>query len=116
MVDFAEILEEGNTIFRDKGALSPHYVPETLLYRDEEIRKIMVCLAPVLKNQKAKNLFVYGKSGTGKTVSTKHVLDKLLQQENAKVFGLHLNCRVYDSRFKIMQKTINEIPPSFPKK
>ncbi|HLD62847.1 MAG TPA: AAA family ATPase [Candidatus Norongarragalinales archaeon] len=115
MVDFAEILEEGNSVFKDKGALSPHYVPESLLYRDEEIKKIMICLAPALKGQKAKNLFVYGKTGTGKTVSTKHVLDKLLQQGNPRVFGLYMNCRVYDSRYKILQKTITEFHPDIAK-
>jgi len=115
MVDFAEILEGSSIVFKDKGVLSPHYAPEEILFRDDEIKKIMLCVAPVLKGQKAKNLFVYGKSGTGKTVSTKHVLDKLLQQGNAKVFGLHLNCRVYDSRYKILQKTITEFHPSFAK-
>lgn len=115
MVDFAEILEKKSSIFKDKGVLSPHYVPETLVYRDEEIRKIMTCLAPVLKNQKAKNLFVYGKTGTGKTVSTKYVLEKLLQQGNSSVFGLYMNCRVYDSRYKIIQKTLTEFHPDIAK-
>ena len=69
VVDFSEILQESSSVFKDKGVLSPHYVPETLLYRDDELRKIMLCLAPALKGQKAKNLFVYGKSGTGKPAS-----------------------------------------------
>ncbi|MFH1056608.1 MAG: AAA family ATPase, partial [Candidatus Micrarchaeota archaeon] len=70
---------------------------------------------PALKGQKAKNLFVYGKTGTGKTVCTKHVLDKLLQQGNSQVFGLYMNCRIYDSRYKILQKTITEFHPTFAK-
>lgn len=115
MVDFAEILEKKSAVFKDKGILSPHYVPETIVYRDDEIRKIMVCLAPVLKGQKAKNLFVYGKTGTGKTVSTKYVLEKLLQHGSKNVFGLYLNCRVYDSRYKIIQKTLTEFHPDIAK-
>jgi len=115
VVEFSDILQETSSIFKDKGVLSPHYIPESLLYREDELKKIMLCVAPVLKGQKAKNLFIYGKTGTGKTVSTKHVLEKLLQQGNSNVFGLYLNCRVYDSRYKILQKTITEFNPSFAK-
>ncbi|NUN11874.1 AAA family ATPase [Candidatus Micrarchaeota archaeon] len=115
MPDFNDLLKESNLVFKDKGVLSPHYVPEDLLYREAELRKVMLCLLPSLNNQKPRNLFIYGKTGTGKTASTKQVMQKLLQQQSKHVAALYMNCRVYDSRYKVLQKVITEFKPDFAK-
>ncbi|MFH1779854.1 MAG: AAA family ATPase [Candidatus Micrarchaeota archaeon] len=115
MPDFNDLLKEEQIVFKDKGVLSPHYVPEDLLYREEELRKIMLCLLPALKQQKARNLLIYGKTGTGKTVSVKRVIQKLLEQGNRSVVSLYMNCRVYDSRYKVLQRVITEFKPDFAK-
>ena len=76
MPSFSEILSKP-TVFSDRNVLSPHYVPDTLPFRDKEIEKIMVGLSPALKGERPRNMFVYGKTGTGKTCSVKHVLAKM---------------------------------------
>ena len=111
---FDEILA-GKGVFLDKGVLSPHYVPETLLYREDEIRRIMLSMAPMLAGMKAKNLFIYGLTGTGKTCSVKQVLSKLKEKADPRVFTVYMNCRVYDTRYKVMQKIITEFKPHFAK-
>ncbi len=114
MPSFDEILA-GKGVFLDKSVLSPHYVPEILLYREDEIRKIMLAIAPVLQGMKAKNLFIYGLTGTGKTCSVKQVLSKLKEKADPRVFTVYMNCRVYDTRYKVLQKVITEFKPHFAK-
>ena len=88
--------------------LSPHYVPDVLPHREEEIGAIMKTLAPGLKNSKPKNMFLYGKTGTGKTCSTKMVMDKF-NAMNKNALMRYMNCRIYDSRYKIIFKIVNEV-------
>ncbi len=76
MPSFSEILSKP-TVFFDRNVLSPHYIPDTLPFRDREIEKIMVGLSPALLGERPRNMFIYGKTGTGKTCSVKHVLGKM---------------------------------------
>lgn len=111
---FDELLN-GDTIFQNKSVLSPHFVPETLLYRESEIRKLMESMVPALQGQKPRNTFVYGKTGTGKTSCAKQVLSKLKERQEPGVKTVYMNCRVYDSRYKVLQKVISEFHPDFAK-
>ncbi len=114
-LSFDDLLAQRSAIFRDKSVLSPHYVPDTLNYRDAEIKKIMTCLAPALQGNKPTNSLVYGKTGSGKSISVKKVLGKLSEQGKDGVKAVYLNCRVYDSRYKILQKTLSEFEPEIAK-
>jgi cell division control protein 6 len=109
---FDEFVKE-KTLFKNKDVLSPHFVPEALLHRDSEVRTVMRCVAPVLRDQKASNLLIYGRTGTGKTASVKNVLHQLSERGNQKVRSVYMNCRVYDSRYKVLQKCISDFKPGF---
>ena len=43
-----------------------------------EINQIANILAPCLRLEKPSNLFIYGKTGTGKTVSVKYTTNQIL--------------------------------------
>ncbi len=108
-------LKEKSSIFKNKEVLSPHFIPENLLYRTNEIKQIMLAVVPSLEDKKPTNLFIYGKTGTGKTCTVKKVLEELNAQKNEKVKGIYENCRIYDSRYKVLQKCINSFQPDFAK-
>jgi len=71
---------EENRIFKDKVLLQTNYRPEEIPHREEQIKQIASILAPVLKGEKTSNLFLYGKTGTGKTLSAQYVKDELLRR------------------------------------
>lgn len=107
MLTFEELMEK-NGVFKDMNVLSPHYVPEVLPHREEEIETLMKTVTPALKNTKPKNMFLYGKTGTGKTCSTKIVMDKF-NAMNRNAVMRYMNCRIYDSRYKIIFRIVNEV-------
>lgn len=112
MPSFSDILNKP-TVFADRNVLSPHFVPSTLPFRDKEITKIMEGLSPALKNERPRNMFIYGKTGTGKTCSVKHVTAKLLEHKtSASVVSCYINCRMYNSRYRVIQKIDKELLPS----
>ena len=98
---FTELLSQAS-IFKDRNVLSPHYIPETLPHREKEIERIMKTLSPALKAEKPSNLFVYGKTGTGKTASSKHVLEKFNEMKRNALMW-YVNCRIHNSRYRILK-------------
>lgn len=112
MPTFSEILSK-RSVFKNRDILSPHHVPNQLLYRERELESLMRGVAPALKGSKPRNIFLYGKSGCGKTASVKHVLKALDAENKASVQSVYMNCRVYDTRYKVLQKVISDFQPDF---
>ena len=71
-----------NLIFKDKSLLQVNYTPESIYHRDEQIKQIASILAPILRGEKTSNVFLYGKTGTGKTLSIKYIRDALYKRFN----------------------------------
>lgn len=103
-------------IFKNVSVLSPHYVPKDLLFRENQIREISLILSPALKNQKPRNLIIYGKTGTGKTCSIKKIMDELTAlDKESKINMYYVNCRIYNSRYRILQKILKTQIPELEK-
>jgi len=105
-----------NNLFSDKSILQSNYRPEEILHRSEQINQIASILAPVLKGDKSSNLFLYGKTGTGKTLSIQYVKDELLKRAiKNKSFKLkieYLNCKlkkVSDTEYRILAELIKKL-------
>ncbi|MEM2974654.1 MAG: AAA family ATPase [Candidatus Micrarchaeia archaeon] len=106
-MDFRSILAE-KSVFFNRDALSHHFLPDKIMYRDREIEKIMRTLTPLFHNKRPRNMFLYGKPGTGKTASIKYVMKQFIQvPSNGKM--LYINCRMYSSRYKILQKITSDL-------
>lgn len=103
------------SIFRDRSVLSPHYVPGELPYREREVKEIMDVIAPAFQNRKPKNLFIYGKTGTGKTCSVRRAVEKLENGGKGAALITYINCRIYGSRYRIMQKMLRAFVPEVDK-
>ena len=70
----------GSSLFLNKGVLQANYSPETIPHRQEQIESIAGILAPALKGEKVSNLFLYGNTGTGKTLSVQHVGNRIKER------------------------------------
>jgi len=110
-----------NNIFKDKFVLQANYTPGTIPHRDKEIEQIASILAPCLKGERISNLFVYGNTGTGKTLSVHYVKDELLKRaKNNNQFALkieYLNCKlrkVADTEYRILAELIKKLGGSVP--
>ncbi|MBU2638523.1 MAG: AAA family ATPase [Nanoarchaeota archaeon] len=104
---FEEYLQK-ESIFKDKPVLLSSHTPEIMPHRDPEIEKIAAILAPSLKLEKPSNLFIYGTTGTGKTVVTKYVTSKMqeiTEKTNAGLKIYSINCKlkkVADTEYRLI--------------
>ena len=108
-------------IFKDKVVLQSNYKPDVILHRGEQIKQIASILAPVLRGEKTSNLFLYGKTGTGKTLSIQFVKDELLKRVNKNAdFKLrieYLNCKlkkVSDTEYRILAELVRKMGGEVP--
>lgn len=102
------------TIFIDRNLMTPHYTPKVLPFREPFIESTSKILSVTLKGSKADNIFIYGKTGTGKTSVTKHVMNQLLEfasSKNVPVEGNYVNCRNHNSKYRVMIKIVKDLYP-----
>jgi cell division control protein 6 len=110
-----------NNIFKNKIVLQANYLPETISHRDKEMEQVASILAPSLKGDKTSNLFVYGVTGTGKTLSVCYVKEELLKRMKVdKKIDLkieYLNCKlrkVADTEYRILAELIKKLGGEVP--
>jgi cell division control protein 6 len=99
-------------IFRNKDVLRHDYIPESLPHREEQIRDFGEIVAPVLKNERCSNIFIYGKTGTGKTAVVKYVLSKLFDKAQSLGVPLkicYVNCRLAGTEYRILAAVCNAL-------
>jgi len=108
-------------IFKNKFFLQSDYHPKEIIYRDEQIKQIASILAPVLRGEKPSNLFLYGNTGTGKTLSINYVRESLLKRTKDKSsFKLrveYLNCKlkkVSDTEYRILAELTKKLGGEIP--
>ncbi|MDP3881537.1 MAG: orc1/cdc6 family replication initiation protein [Nanoarchaeota archaeon] len=108
-------------LFKDKRVLQSNYIPESIAHRDGQVEMVASILAPSLRGERISNLFIYGKTGTGKTLSVRHVGDKILDklkelgQENVRF--VYVNCKlkkVADTEYRILAEIIRELGGKIP--
>ncbi|MCL2135208.1 MAG: orc1/cdc6 family replication initiation protein [Candidatus Bathyarchaeota archaeon] len=104
-------------IFKDREVLRHDYIPEKLPHREDQIRLLGERVAPVLKAARCSNIFIYGKTGTGKTAVTKYVLKHL--EEKSKQYGAqvkfcYINCRTTGSEYRVFAELGHNVGISIP--
>ena len=110
-----------NAVFKNKSVLQTNHHPEDILHRSEQINQIASILAPTLRGERTSNLFLYGKTGTGKTLSIHVVKDELLKRvkedSDFKLRIEYLNCKlkkVSDTEYRILAELIKKLGGKIP--
>jgi len=107
-----EIVED--KIFQKRVALSSKYIPDRLIGRDKEIRQTASIFAPSLNGDEPDSAFIYGKTGVGKTATTKYVLlelDREVKKAQINVKSVFVNCNQINTTTKILKRICNVIAP-----
>lgn len=107
------------SLFKNKQILQSNHSPTDIPHRNKQIDHIASILAPSLLGQKTSNLFIYGKTGTGKTLSVMHVADELSSRvKDSKILRIeYLNCKlkkVADTEYRILAELIKKLGGNVP--
>src|SRR4030043_1391727 len=113
---FEKFVNDAN-LFKDREVLRHDYIPEKLPHREEQIQLLGATVAPVLRDARCSNIFIYGKTGTGKTAVAKYVLSHL--ESKAKEYGAqvkfcYINCRMTGSEYRVFAALSQSLGLSIP--
>lgn len=103
-------LLKSDGIFVNREAMRTTYMPEILPHREKEINDLATILVPALRAETPSNVFIYGKTGTGKTAVTKFIGKELLkkgQETGKKVNFIYINCEIVDTQYRLLQNIAN---------
>ncbi|NVM56266.1 MAG: AAA family ATPase, partial [Candidatus Helarchaeota archaeon] len=98
----------GPKIFKNRDVMRATYVPEDLPHREDQITRIGKILATILKGGVPSNIFLYGKTGTGKTAVALYVLKHLVAK--CEEIGIKLplkeviNCKDIDTDYRVFAR------------
>jgi len=100
-------------LFKDKNALSSDFTPDNIPHREKQIEELAHVIAPVLRNEKPSNIFIYGKTGTGKSLCIRKVtssLEEAAKESGRKVKIIYINCKmkkISDTEYRMLTNIIS---------
>ena len=110
------MFQRDQQIFADAAPLDDSYEPEDIRERDDELEKYQRALQPVIDNRPTSNIFLYGKTGTGKTVATKFMLSHLeadaATYDDVDLSTVWVSCENLSSSYQVAVALVNEIRES----
>jgi len=100
-------------IFQNEDMLREDYQPDSITAREQEIEAYKTALQPVVNGAQPRNVFLYGKTGVGKTAVSRHLLEQL-QRDTAEFddVGLSvfwLNCTNLSSSYQVAVNLVNTL-------
>lgn len=107
------MFERDTEIYQDRDALREDYQPNEVVGRTEELDAYQAALQPVINGEQPNNIFLYGKTGVGKTVTTKYLLEHLQtdvnQYDDISLMVVFLNCDGLNSSYQAATHLVNKL-------
>lgn len=94
--------DEQDGLIKDRSLLDPNHVVEEdrIVGRDEQLQEITKMLRVALGDNRPPNLFLYGPSGTGKSLITKavcHNISRICESRDIRFGTIEVNCQDLDT-------------------
>lgn len=70
--------------------LQTSFMPDMILFRDEQINKLVTTISPILRGYQPKDIVLLGKSNTGKTIVANKILKDLREKVNHETIDLEI--------------------------
>jgi archaeal cell division control protein 6 len=112
-----ELFEDSpSLILKEEYPFTIEYIPTKLIGRNAQIDQIVQLVNPLMRNGKPHSGLIYGKTGSGKTVVVKFVLNKLVKKflekpHDYKFMWIYVPCKQVNTTTEILYYLLTEINP-----
>lgn len=109
--------EGGTSVFRDISKLSFEYIPEKLVHRERQIKRLLTLFRPIIESNVTQNAFLVGSVGTGKTHLSKRFCIDFQKHANSKGKNLEyviVNCRQRNTDSSVLLRILTHFDERFP--
>ena len=120
LTNFFENYLKQESLFLNKKVLQSNYAPKTILHREEQIQQLASIMAPALRGEKPSNIFIYGLTGTGKSLTIQNICNNMLaiaEKNSLKLKFVYLNCklkRIADTEYRLIAQLASEFGEEIP--
>lgn len=108
-----EFVRDTSTIYEPRGSdlLEDTYVPHILPHRELQVRQVLKVLSPAIHGRAPSHLFLYGKSGSGKTAVVRMVLETLPETMKSSVHltTVFVDCSRADTAYGALRIIANKL-------
>jgi cell division control protein 6 len=98
---FDDVLNAGESLFKNEEALDYEFLPKLLPYREREQKELARLIAPLLEGRNGRNALIHGAPGIGKTAASKFVLRELEEQSD-EIEVCYINCWQANTTYKVL--------------
>jgi len=98
------ITEPVETVFKNADVFTERYIPERLIFRDDEINQILENVAKAFQDIKPQNMFIWGSPGTGKTTAFEMIMKAFGREANK--LGIPIKFIYVDAKYKTLPQAI----------
>jgi cell division control protein 6 len=107
----------GKSVFKDQRTLSFDYVPQKLVHREAQMKRLITLYRPVVESNLSQNAVLTGSVGTGKTATAKRFcmdLKDFAEKQQKAIDWVLVNCRQRNSESSAVLHIVNHFQPNFP--
>lgn len=109
--------DKTSVIIRDGEKLSFDYVPDNIIHREEQMKRLAMLFRSVIDYGGSETAFLFGNVGTGKTVTAKRFCNDLMAHCSKMSIAsdyIIINCRQRSSENSILVQMVRHFDPAFP--
>lgn len=119
VLDVKQMLRAKNPIFQNESILSKEYKPDKIIARNEQIGELVGYLEPIIRHSSPTNVFIWGGSGVGKTITVEHVVKEInetLEEDDPDnvVDFIKINCSVDNNDSDICSTILSHFSINIP--
>ena len=101
-------LMHNQTLIRDHEVFEFNYTPETIHYRDIQLRQLAGALSPALQGARPINANLRGPPGTGKTTCVRRIFNEL-EETTSRVVPVFVNCENVNTAFRVFSAVFERL-------
>ncbi|MFC6823640.1 Cdc6/Cdc18 family protein [Halopelagius fulvigenes] len=101
-------------VFSNKELLNVGYVPNpsAIVARNDEIRRLATALNPAITGDNPSNAFLYGKTGTGKSLCARYATNRIAEaaaDNDVSVGKAHIDCSQENTETRAVRATVRAL-------
>jgi len=117
--DLVEDAIQGSTVFEKNNVLNPDYIPRNLPHREKQVRELTINFRDILVNPGSSSIrtVISGKTGAGKTVTTKkfgELFTQVGKEKGIRIVYLHINCHRQRTLYLILMEVARQLNLQIP--
>ncbi len=102
------VFESSDSLFKDRGVFDIYHVPEDFFFREHQMEALASNIKPAIYGSGPIHTVILGDYATGKITAILKLFNIISELEE-KIIPIYINCKTYNTKFKIYSAIFEKI-------